>query len=247
MCGEQPRHAFAPWALNRSKTSQKIRCIDCSHPPCSKPGCTTCRKCHSESCRLGELCSSGIEAVAPSLQPRTLDEKQQFLYLACQTVPCYVCGEQPRDAFDPAALRNRKNSQNLRCIDCSHPPCSQASCTTCKKCRSESSRQGDFCASGIEALPPSLQPKTLDDKQRFLCLACQTVPCHVCGDQPRDAFDPAALRNRKDDRNLRCIDCNHPPCSRAACTTCKTCRDVSCRDVSCLGLAATAEEPRREE
>ena len=102
------------------------------------------------------LTSSG----APSL-----DEKQQFSCLACQTVTCYVCGEQPRHAFSAWALNQSSTSRHRRCIDCSHPPCSKAGCSTCKKCRSELCRQGDLCSSSIEALHSKLQPKNLDEKQ----------------------------------------------------------------------------------
>ena len=181
VCGDRPRSAFEAAALRHGRSSQNVRCIDCSHPQCSNPGCKTCKRCRSEACSKGDACVDRIHALNPTLQPRNMEEKLAFRCTACQLVRCHICGDRPRDAFDVAALRHGHNTRNVRCIDCSHPECSRPGCKTCTKCRMEACSLGDKCSGHIQPLHPKQQPKDLGEKFAFRCQTCRYPPCQRCG------------------------------------------------------------------
>ena len=91
VCGPQPRYAFADTALAHLKNDRNIRCIDCSHPACSRPGCKTCTKCRSVRCRKDDLCSNYVHPLQAKQQPKNLEEKRRFRCESCRYPPCEVC------------------------------------------------------------------------------------------------------------------------------------------------------------
>ena len=116
LCGPRPRVAFIESAVRHLKVGRQVRCIDCSHPLCSAPGCTTCRRCRSETCRKPNQCKATIKPLQAKKQPGAMIEKLQFRCESCRYPPCLVCKKQmpkgSRGRFD------KQDSLEWTCGDC---------------------------------------------------------------------------------------------------------------------------------
>ena len=116
-------------------------------------------------------------------------------------------------------------------MDCLHPPCSNAACTTCKSCREPT------CAlSTCKQKPQALKPAELamfQSKDEYVCRSCRNtttlVKCSDCKAMVREDWTNKSSRKK----DVKCYDCLHPPCSNIACKTCKVCRDPTCVSSDC--------------
>ena len=105
----------------------------------------------------------------------------RFRCMDCELIACFVCGDQPRYAFSTSAVKNiQAQGQAVRCIDCSHPECSNRQCRTCRICRALTCRGGAACAGVIRPLPPKQQPTSMDEKLQYRCERCRFPRCQRC-------------------------------------------------------------------
>ena len=76
----------------------------------------------------------------------------------------------------------------------------------------------------------------------FVCVKCsdflsdtpKKIICVICGEQPASAFSlciqkEAKIGKRKQQKNFRCRDCQHPSCCNPYCSTCKVCGVQGCK------------------
>ena len=165
--------------MHMTKRDRWTLCRECRSPKCTNPLCRTCQICRNVKCNAPGRCGMDIVAANPATLPKNQEERSNFLCPPCQPACCCVCGVQPRYAFTPSAL-HLKNALNTRCIDCSHPACSNSGCNTCQTCRAVSCRLGDLCKKTISPLTRQEQPQDLDEKHRFRCRHCRYPPCQTC-------------------------------------------------------------------
>lgn len=209
ICGTQPLRNFSD-SIIRNRIYQKVICIDCSHPPCSVATCTTCKKCRYVHCKKRNECTSNIEAQHPKQMICSMENKINYRCENCPQQPrmtraqetpmtCIICGSQPLRNLSDNIIRHR-TLEALICIDCSHPPCSMATCTTCKQCRSVHCKRVNECTSSIEPLHPQQIMKRVQDKESYECDNCKTMSCRVCGSQPMKRFSESAIANAKKSR-----------------------------------------------
>ena len=146
---------------------------------------------------------------------------------------CDICNiVKPVSQFTDGARHNVANKNcKTRCFDCVSPVCSVKRCTTCKICRDPKCPVANGCVKTPIQINPKHLPKTANDVAKFRCAGCKSSVCDVCGDEkPLSEFGVNALHNiRHKNRKRRCLDCTHPPCTAAGCTTCKVCRNVECK------------------
>ena len=76
----------------------------------------------------------------------------------------------------------------------------------------------------------------------FVCVKCsdflsdtpKKIICVSCGEQPASAFSlciqkEAKIGKRKQQKNFRCRDCQHPSCCNPYCSTCTVCGVQGCK------------------
>ena len=107
----------------------------------------------------------------------------RFRCMDCELIACFVCGDQPRYAFSTAAVHEtQKNTKSraVRCIDCSHPECSNRKCRTCRICRALTCRGGAACAGVIRPVQAKQPPTPMAEKPLFPCERCRFPRCRRC-------------------------------------------------------------------
>ncbi len=102
--------------------------------------------------------------------------------LACagvSTFQCQLCGEHfTEEGFTRGMWQNKhKSERRTLCKTCCRPPCSNAECTTCKKCRDPRCTQRLHCEAEVEALNPKQLPKTVEKLETWLCAKCRPTFC----------------------------------------------------------------------
>ena len=120
----KPTTAFSSSALNhRGDTKRKLRCVDCSKPPCMfLPMCKTCTACREEQCGGGRRCPQKITTLPTPLLPATLEAVQNYACATCRYVRCTVrqtdgsiCGKERRRK---AKTKAKKDKETFQCGDC---------------------------------------------------------------------------------------------------------------------------------
>ena len=178
----KPPEEFSTSALhNRATESQQTRCLDCSNPPCTVEGCTTCKICRDVHCKGGEECKKETATLNSKYLPKTLEELANFRCEKCRGFFCEICrNEKPRSEFGEGAKKNSSSlEQKTRCLDCSNPPCTMEGCTTCKLCRDAKCTDPNRCGKKPRTLNSMLLPMNKEALAKFLCENCKFPPC--CG------------------------------------------------------------------
>ena len=230
---------------NKQSQSQNTRCLDCSRPPCTAANCSTCKVCRDPQCQT-EKCTKPIVTLNSNFLPATHSEVLEFVCGRCrQETQCDICQAFKADnQFPPSALQNNRatKTQNIRCLDCSRPPCVAANCRTCKVGR-DPRCQTEKCTKPIVTLNSNFLPATHSEVLEFVCGRCrQETQCDICQAFKADnQFPPSALQNNRATKtqNIRCLDCSRPPCAAANCRTCNVCRDPKCRTRNCSKPVST--------
>ena len=106
----------------------------------------------------------------------------RFRCMDCELLACFICGDQPRYAFSTSAVSHvqTKKGREVRCIDCSHPECSNPKCRTCRICRALTCRGGAACAGVIRPLQAKQQPTSMAEKLQYRCERCLYPRCRKC-------------------------------------------------------------------
>ena len=118
ICGDRPRSAFDASALVHARGArQHVRCRDCSNPPCSRPGCTTCTRCRSERCTKGGKCKDQMIPLPARLQPSSMDEKLRYRCKNCRYPPCSVC-HKPMPSGKLRQRFDKSGDMDWTCADC---------------------------------------------------------------------------------------------------------------------------------
>ena len=227
VCGECPRSAFDQGALKHARgdrSNQNVRCRDCSHPSCSRPGCTTCTKCRSELCTKGSKCRDQIKPLAARLQPMTMSEKLRYRCTKCRYPACLVC-HKPMPTGKIRQRFDKSGEMEWTCGDCLTLQVGQKDADKHKRSRS----------SGDETLE---------------CSRCGPLPKNAFSESDIAAGRDAT----KATRDTLCRSCRSPACTNPSCPTCRACRDVNCNSPGRCGknlvpvhpntLPATEEEIR---
>ena len=152
----------------------KPTCLECMHPFCLNPACTTCKSCRNPKCKEGPSCTEDpkpLVGVALKMMRKTK------LCPACRAtdiIQCDGCGAMVAKDW------TNKNSrhQEIKCLDCLNPRCSSPACTTCKSCRNPS-----CVSSECKKKPKALNPKQLvafAKKEDYVCEACLFPNCENC-------------------------------------------------------------------
>ena len=141
------------------------------------------------------------------------ESREVFLkYVATtHTLECAFCGVLPLSAFSEAQ-RNHVSHKDRRvlCRSCRSPKCTNPECPTCPQCRQVECIAPGRCGREPEDMHQWKIPSTKEEIASFRCGACELIPCSICGDHPRHAFDNLG---RSDIRNLQlCKECSHPQC-----------------------------------
>jgi hypothetical protein len=213
-----------------------VRCIDCQCPLCTATDCRTCKVCRDPACKAGAACEKEATPLSSKCAPQTEAAKRCYKCVVCrkQSYKCVSCkGVLPVANFSQAmqVRASRGTTGDMRCIDCQHPQCTAQGCSTCRQCRDAKCTEGASCEREPAPLHAAQMPKTRVEKDTFMCSRCRCM-CVLCKDVlPLPRFSQAMQdrASRKTIADIRCIDCQHPPCIEPGCRTCKRCRDVACK------------------
>ncbi len=94
------------------------------------------------------------------------------------TVQCELCGEHfTAEGFTRGMWEHKSRKGRTLCKTCCRPPCSNAECTTCKKCRDPRCTKRLHCEAEVEALNPKQLPKTVEKLETWLCAKCRPTFC----------------------------------------------------------------------
>ena len=182
------------------------RCLDCMHPSCSNPACKTCKSCRNPKCREGPSCTKDPE---PLVGAAFNTMKKTKLCPACRAhnlIKCDGCG-----AMVAKEWTNKGSwHQEVKCLDCLNPRCSNPTCTTCKSCRDPSCVSSE-CNKKPKALNRS-QLEAFANKEDYVCEACLFPNCENCN---ASMTKKARERKRKNkswikstqQRTWTCFDC----------------------------------------
>ena len=150
-------------------------------------------------------------ALPSGLLPKTMEEVNHFVCLACSEYECNLCGRSfPQTAYSSSMWQKRHlGTQRTLCLDCSRPRCTAKHCKTCRTCRSENCTKTikrSHCSDDIVPLHPKHLPQTMQEVQEFLCSKCRYITCVrkdsqgiMCGkEMPKKAKTqlPAAPKNK---------------------------------------------------
>jgi hypothetical protein len=110
------------------------------------------------------------------------------------------------------------------------PRCRNLRCPACPRCASISCNARSACIAKRALTPECFLPQCAIELDRFQCVHCVTFHCEACG-----VFVSAAkfsktmqVRAARRQGNVRCIDCQCPPCTVVGCLTCQNCRNAKC-------------------
>ena len=134
----------------------------------------SCSRCGKEKTR---------ECFSPSMWQNRTRADRHSICMDCESdregFQCGICKEtKPRNSFSASAMKHLKSeNQNIRCYDCSHPPCmSLPNCMTCPTCR-DPKCQSKNCDKPIRTLNSKFLPNSIAEVQSFACERCQYVRC----------------------------------------------------------------------
>ena len=123
LCEEwKSKGAFSADQLkNSTQPGRRLRCIDCSHPPCMAPNCKTCAICRSTGCKKRKGCKDPIVPLNLKQMPKSPSAVNSFMCENCRYVTCAtkgaddrICGKVAKKGH--AELRAKKES--YKCGDC---------------------------------------------------------------------------------------------------------------------------------
>ena len=163
-----------------SHKDRMVLCRSCRSPKCPNKDCPTCPQCRDVDCAAPGRCGRDFAPVHTSKLPPTKEDLLRFRCVACELIPCTVCGDQPRYAFQNFGRVAGRRRLLLRCMDCSRPPCTVPACSTCRQCRDVECRRTGKCKKPMAPLSPMEQPRSVREKNAFRCRACRYPPCNVC-------------------------------------------------------------------
>ena len=140
---------------------------------------------------------------------------------------CTLCQVTLLQEAVPKVMWKQRNTRNTRCHDCRRPKCTGIHCQTCKICRDETC-ESQTCTKPITSLHHEWLPKTLEERDSWLCSKCRTHRCSLCEELlPQTAF-PHEMWKHRFSRNAFCNDCCRPKCTWKNCKTCTNCRQEDC-------------------
>ena len=106
----------------------------------------------------------------------------------CKGMGCL--GSERKGTWKPSSCWSKANQKRGRklggnrpdtfCIDCTHPPCSQLNCRTCKICR-ETGCNERKCSDEPKALNVRQLMMLKGDMCNFKCERCEGTACNLCG------------------------------------------------------------------
>ena len=179
-----------------------MRCIDCSHPLCSAPGCTTCRRCRSETCRKPNQCKATIKPLQAKKQPGAMIEKLQFRCESCRYPPCLVCKKQM-----PKGSRGRFDKQDSLEWTCGDCLTLEESRKVRARDRGEELLECTSCHQSLSCASFSESRWCHRKEQKAICLKCEgTHSCNKCGSTVHQGDCTKAEWNNKK-RKLLCVKC----------------------------------------
>ena len=211
LCGlckrDLPKEDF-PVEMWHHRLEQGARCQDCCRPRCTNKQCETCKFCRDETCNK-QHCSKVIKSLNPKQFPRTVEERDQWLCLACRLFKCSLCKVAKSEKAYPASMwynRNNKN-QNILCFDCCRPACVWQSCKTCKICRKETCKRRNKCSETMESLNPRQHPPSIEERNQWLCYTCRYIVCQACRKKEMPRKQQRQVKNSTCKKLWTCGDC----------------------------------------
>ena len=196
-----------------SVKTQSSRCFDCANPPCSAPNCLTCKICRDPEC-TSPNCIKQVTTLHSKHLPATYEDVLVFRCARCTTLQCDICKKfKPDSSFPKSAIRHGcTKDRNIRCLDCSNPPCHAYRCKTCSTCRNPKCQRQNRCTANIQTLNSQWLPKTRAEVDDFFCERCRFIKCIVkkadgtfCSKE-RKGFK-AQARARKEHEHYKCGEC----------------------------------------
>ena len=121
-------------------------------------------------------------------------------------VKCSACGK-----LVPKNLTNNKSyNQDVKCLDCLHPQCSNLACTTCKTCRGVGCNAVD-CNKTPKALK-NTELAAFDRPEDYVCQACLFPKCKTCKAEMSKKIKQKKRKNKlwmsgESQRTWQCADC----------------------------------------
>ena len=189
----------------KNRNTRNIRCNDCRRPKCTAIQCQTCKICRDETCK-SQTCTKSIKTVPSESLPETLEERDSWLCSKCRTHRCSLCEKMlPQTAF-PAQMWNHRLSRNAFCNDCCRPKCTWKNCKTCTNCRWEDCPKRKKCTA-ITSLNPQQIPRTLEERDTWLCLHCRYIVCQTCKKKELPKKRQQSVRNSDQKQLWTCGDC----------------------------------------
>ena len=175
-----------------------LRCDECSFPTCSGKNCKTCKSCKHVNC-IDPHCSLKPKPLNPRELPKTKEEVLNFRCQRC-LLTCIICKTDEESRFSKSAMKHKSyKTQKIRCIECSHPACTNPGCITCQSCRDVKCKRL-LCAKTPAPLNSRQQPTTEEEVQNFKCANCRAdastafncIGCHKA--KHCEAFDAANVK-----------------------------------------------------
>ncbi len=166
---EALKEAFSPGQW-KHRHERGARCLSC------EPAVThTCDECHAVK---PAACFS-----ASVLKNRW---SQRTVCLECeqdpakeQTLQCQLCGARlTSQGFVESMWHHKKDAQRfILCKGCCRPPCTNAECTTCTKCRDPECTKRRHCEADLKSLHPQCLPRAPEELETWLCAKCKPTFC----------------------------------------------------------------------
>ena len=165
------RDAKSLTAKSKSKHREQIICSECLFPSCENPQCPRCKSCLEESCTAKGSCTAKPNYKKQSKLKALTSEAESLRCQGCRLRCCPAC---------KLSMCNREFPNNLhatRCTDCSHPPCANPACETCKTCR-DPACNNERCSQKPKPLH-SVNLACIGDNTVYECDACLFPACET--------------------------------------------------------------------
>ena len=153
-----------------------------------------------------EVCNK-IVPLHPKLLPKDAEEVRTYRCLNCRCeYPCAICGKYKPQAGFPDSMWHHRHTkgQQVRCVDCSRPPCTAQQCKTCTVCRDPTCKRRK-CDNPIVPLNSKYLPKDAAEVSRYLCQNCQYITCK-CGNRMSQTMQKKT-KGQQPKKEYVCVDC----------------------------------------
>ena len=134
VCFEKRPNCFNSCLKNYQTCANQIMCIDCMHPQCAAPNCTTCRQCRREECLNGPKCNVSIMALHYTDLPKTLEAKNAWRCKNCMEHK-YICSKckdtGPANKFHVKHIARDTKNGTVLCLECQEGRTKGINCIKC--------------------------------------------------------------------------------------------------------------------